>query len=173
LTTLIARLFIAILLALPSAAWADQTGRIVGVIDGDTVDLLTQTEVLIRVRLSGIDAPEKKQPFGNAAKQALSSLAFNKTVLITGEKRDRYGRLIGKIVVAGTDVNLRMVQLGYAWHFKKYEREQPLTDRGLYAQAELAARVQRAGLWLDKDAVAPWEFRSARQSSQPKQVKRE
>ena len=156
------RLLIAVLLALPSGAWADQTGRIVGVIDGDTVELLTTAKVLIRVRLSAIDAPEKKQAFGSLAKQALSNLAFNQTVVVTGEKKDRNGRLIGKLAVAGTDLNLRMVQLGYAWHFKKYEREQSPDDRLLYAQAELKARDQRVGLWVDNEQMSPWEFRASR-----------
>ena len=165
MTGLLPRLLIVVLLAVPGISGADETGRIVGVIDGDTVDLLTDAKVLIRVRLSGIDAPEKKQAFGSVAKQALSELAFNRTVLITGEKKDRNGRLIGKITVAGTDVNLRMVQLGYAWHFKKYEREQPPDDRLRYAKAELTARSQRIGLWVDKEPVAPWEFRSSRQAN--------
>jgi endonuclease YncB( thermonuclease family) len=159
---LLQRLLFAVLLAMHSTLWADETGRIVGVIDGDTVDLLTDAKVLIRVRLSGIDAPEKKQAFGNVAKQALSSLAFNRMTLVTGEKKDRYGRLIGKIVVAGTDVNLRMVQLGLAWHFKKYEREQAAGDKLSYAQAETTARAQRVGLWVDREQVSPWDFRAKR-----------
>lgn len=161
MTGIFPRLLIAVLLALPGIPWADQTGRIVGVIDGDTVDLLTEDKVLIRVRLSGIDAPEKKQAFGNVAKQSLSNLSFNRAALVTGEKKDRYGRLIGKIIVSGADVNLRMVQLGYAWHYRKYQREQSPDDRLRYAQAELAARGQRVGLWVDKEQVAPWDFRAS------------
>lgn len=161
---LLRRLLIAVLLALPGVPWADQGGRVVGVIDGDTVDLLTDAQVLIRVRLSGIDAPERKQASGSVAKQALSNLAFNRAALVTGEKKDRYGRLLGKIAVAGVDVNLRMVQLGYAWHFKTYEREQLPDDRLRYAQAELMARGQRVGLWADREQLAPWEFRASRRA---------
>ena len=137
----------------------DYAGRIVGVIDGDTVDLLTDAKVLIRVRLSGIDAPEKKQAFGNVSKKALSDLAFDRRVVVVASKHDRYGRLIGKVMVAGVDANLQMVQLGLAWHFKKYEKEQAFEDRQRYADAELKARARHAGLWTDKDPIAPWDFR--------------
>jgi endonuclease YncB( thermonuclease family) len=162
---LLSGLLLVTLLVAHGPLWADESGRIVGVIDGDTVDLLTDSRVLIRVRLSGIDAPEKKQAFGNVAKRALSDLAFNRTALVIGHKLDRFGRLVGKISVAGTDVNLRLVQLGLAWHFKKYEREQEPVDRQRYAQAELGARAKRVGLWADKEPVAPWDFRASRHTT--------
>lgn len=139
-------------------------GRIIGVLDGDTVDLLTQGKELVRVRLSGIDAPEKRQAFGNAAKKALSDLAFDRQVRVDGGKRDRYGRFIGKILLNGTDVNLQMVNRGYAWHYVKYEKEQMLEDRLIYRAAEALAKSRRLGLWDDKDPVAPWEFRAARKT---------
>jgi endonuclease YncB( thermonuclease family) len=143
---------------------ADEAGRVVGVLDGDTVDLLTPAKTLIRIRLSGIDAPEKKQPFGNVAKKALSDLAFNREAVVSGNKKDRYGRLVGKVTVAGTDVNLRIVQLGLAWHYKKYEREQPAEDRQRYSDAEAQARGRHVGLWADKEPTPPWEFRAERMS---------
>lgn len=139
---------------------ADQVGRIVGVVDGDTVDFLTAGNVLVRIRLSGIDAPEMKQAFGSEAKRVLGQLAFRYPASVSGGKRDRNGRLVGKITVHGLDVNLQMVRLGYAWHFKKYEKEQPPEDRVLYAQAEVAARARRAGLWVEKNPLAPWDFRA-------------
>ena len=138
----------------------DYVGRIVGVMDGDTVDLLTDSKELIRVRLSGIDAPEKKQPFGNVAKQALSDLTFDRRVVIKGYKRDRWGRLIGKVTASGVDANLQMVKRGLAWHYKKYQKEQPLEDRQIYAEAELAAKAKRLGLWSENEPVSPWDFRA-------------
>jgi len=151
---------VAVLLLLQGPAWAeDFAGRIVGVIDGDTVDLLTDAKVLMRIRLSGIDAPEKKQPFGNAAKRMLSALTFDRRVVVSAKKKDRYGRYVGKVFVGGTDANLQMVQHGLAWHYKKYERQQSSEDRVLYAEAELKAKAKRIGVWADKDSVAPWDFR--------------
>ena len=164
---LLAKLLVASLLFFQAASWAeDSSGRIVGVIDGDTVDLLTDNKTLIRVRLSGIDAPEKKQPFGSVSKKALSDLAFDRRVVVVGSKNDRYGRLIGKVLVSGVDANLRMVQLGLAWHYKKYQNEQVVDDRLRYADAELKAREKRVGLWADKEPIAPWEFRHHKKGAQ-------
>jgi endonuclease YncB( thermonuclease family) len=143
----------------------DYTGRIVGVLDGDTVDLLTANKELVRVRLAGIDAPEKRQPFGNVAKKALSDLVFNRQAVVSGRKHDRYGRFLGKVQVSGVDANLQMVKRGFAWHFKKYEREQSVEDRVSYRDAEAAAREQRRGLWSDKEPIAPWEFRALRRGA--------
>lgn len=154
--------------ALPSHAEALQ-GRIVGVIDGDTVDLLSEGEILTRIRLSGIDAPEKAQPFGKVSKRALSDLIFNQIVTVVGSKRDRYGRLVAKIEKNGQDVNLALVQAGLAWHYKKYAREQLPEDRGLYAAAEVRARRAKLGLWADAVPMAPWDYRRARRVKKPTQ----
>ena len=137
-----------------------QLGRVVGVTDGDTVTLLINGRIQQRIRLAGIDAPEKAQPFGSRAKQQLSSLVFGKTVTVVGERQDRYHRLIGKILVDGQDVNLEMVASGYAWHFKRYEAEQSPIDRVIYGRREREARSGRRGLWADASPVAPWDYRS-------------
>ena len=139
----------------------DYAGRIVGVVDGDTVDLLTANKALIRVRLAGIDAPEKGQPFGHMAKVILSSLVFHHQVVVSAHKKDRYGRLVGKVSVAGVDANLQMVRRGYAWHYKRYESEQSAQDRDVYARAEVSARSARVGIWTQPDPVAPWDYRLA------------
>lgn len=138
------------------------SGRIVGVIDGDTVDLLTESKQLVRVRLAGIDAPERGQPFGSAAKKILSDLVFSKEALMDGDKKDRYGRLVAKVVVDGQDANLRLLSLGYAWHYKRYQSEQTGEDRDLYAAAQGAAMKERLGLWRDPEPIAPWDFRASR-----------
>jgi endonuclease YncB( thermonuclease family) len=162
---------LALQLLLPPASRADQlAGRIVGVIDGDTVELLTPGKDLVRVRLSGIDAPEKGQPFGQVAKRTLAGLVFDRPVLVDGTKRDRYGRLVGKVLLDGTDVNLEMVSRGLAWHFKRYEREQPVTDRANYARAEAVARAAHLGLWLNRKAVAPWDYRARKRQSGDEQA---
>lgn len=152
-----------VLLLHAATGWAaDYAGRIVGVVDGDTVDLLSLSKELHRIRLAGIDAPERGQPFGAVAKRALSDLVFDRQVVVSASKQDRYGRLVGKILVAGTDANLQMVRNGFAWHYKKYAREQSSDDRERYAAAEVAARFGRQGLWGDADPVAPWDFRDTR-----------
>lgn len=141
------------------------SGRIVGVIDGDTVDLLTESKQLVRVRLAGIDAPERGQPFGSAAKKVLSDLVFSKQAVLEGDKKDRYGRFVAKVVVGGQDANLRLVRLGYAWHYTKYQSEQTGEDRRLYDAAQGAAMSERLGLWKDPQPVAPWDFRASRRGS--------
>lgn len=134
-------------------------GRVVGIADGDTVTVLDDTNTQWKIRLMGIDAPEKKMPFGQKSKESLSALVFNKQVYVDFNKRDRYGRTVGKILVDGTDANLEQVKAGLAWHYKQYEREQSVADRAAYAQAEELARTERRGLWADADPIPPWDWR--------------
>ncbi len=144
----------------PSTALAETiTGRVVGVADGDTIIVLDADKVQHKIRLAGIDAPEKKQPFGNRSKESLSALAFDKTVNVETGKRDRYGRQIGKVLVNGRDVNLVQVERGMAWFYRQYQRDQSPNDRRLYEAAEDAAKAGKRGLWRDADPVPPWEFR--------------
>ncbi len=141
-------------------AWAETyQGRAVGVSDGDTITVLDASDTQHKVRLSGIDAPEKSQPFGQRSKQSLSDLVFGKVVTVESTKRDRYGREVGKVLAGGLDVNLEQVRRGLAWHYKAYEREQPAEDRTTYSAAEQEARVARIGLWTDPVPLPPWEFR--------------
>lgn len=102
-------------------------GRVVAVADGDTITVLDADRVAHRIRLGGIDAPEKRQAFGTRSKQSLSDIVFNRAVTVETGKTDRYGREIGKILVDGADANLQQVQRGFAWHYKTYEREQSLS----------------------------------------------
>jgi endonuclease YncB( thermonuclease family) len=134
-------------------------GKVVGVSDGDTVTVLDAERHQHKVRLAGIDAPEKAQAFGQASKTSLSDQIFGREVLVTWDKRDRYGRIIGKISVDYRDVCLGQVRRGMAWHYKQYARDQSPDDRGAYAEAEFAARAARVGLWQDVSPVAPWEWR--------------
>jgi len=154
-----------LLLALACNANAETiTGRVVGVADGDTITVLDARKVQHKIRLAGIDAPEKKQPFGNRSKESLSQLAFGKTVDVETSKRDRYGRQIGKVLVNGQDVNLLQVERGMAWFYRQYQREQSPNDRRLYEAAEDAAKANKRGLWQDSAPVAPWEFRRPNRS---------
>ena len=129
------------------------------VADGDTVTVLDSNDVQHRIRLSGIDAPESHQAFGTQSKKSLSDLVFGKDVTVIYDKTDQYGRLVGKIIVNGQDVNLEQVKEGMAWHYKEYEREQSPEDRELYARAEDEARAQHRGLWQDPNPIEPSQFR--------------
>ncbi len=154
------RRILAITLALAYTANAETiTGLVVGIADGDTITVLDADKVQHKIRLSGIDAPEKKQPFGNRSKESLSELAFDKTVNVETSKRDRYGRQIGKVLVNGQDVNLVQIERGMAWFYRQYQREQSPSDRRLYEAAEDAARADKRGLWRDADPMPPWVWR--------------
>ena len=154
-----------LLVAIPSVADTLQ-GRVVGIADGDTVTVLDATNKQWKIRLKGIDAPEKKQAFGNKSKQHLSDLVFNKQVTVEYSKKDKYGRTLGKIIVDGFDANLEQVRAGMAWHYKKYQNEQTMEDRFIYTDAEILARTEKRGLWVDKEPIAPWEFRKQAKNMQ-------
>jgi endonuclease YncB( thermonuclease family) len=160
----------------PLASAADLHGEVVGVSDGDTLAVLDATRTTHRVRLNGIDAPEKRQPYGMRAKEQLTALVFGKPVVVNWSKRDRYGRIVGQVLlaaptrcttpecVASHDIGLALIEAGLAWHYKRYQHEQPPADRSRYAGAEEDARARRAGLWHDPHPVAPWDYRGIRRS---------
>lgn len=143
-------------------AWgATLEGRVVVIADGDTITILDATNTQHKIRLAGIDAPEKKQDFGKVSKRSLSDMVFNQQVKVDWDKTDRYGRIVGKVLVDGKDVNLEQVRLGMAWYYRKYKNELVFDDRINYLHAEEDAMNNRIGLWLHKDPVAPWDFRKA------------
>ena len=150
--------FLAALLLLISAQTnaATITGRVVKVSDGDTITFLEGT-TQHKIRLMGIDAPEKAQPFGDKYKQTLSDAITGKTVEVDYNKR-----VVGKVLFRGQDMNLRQIELGMAWHYKQYEREQDVEDRSKYSQAEYLAQRDKVGLWSQGQAQAPWEWRKAK-----------
>lgn len=151
------------LLAL-SAYAENLTGLVVGIADGDTVTVLDANRQQHKIRLAGIDAPEKAQAFGDHSKQSLAALVFNKNVVVEWDKQDRYRRTVGKILVNGKDANLEQIKAGLAWWYEKYRKEQSPEDQQRYAEAELQAKERRVGLWRDPDPVAPWEWRRARRA---------
>ena len=134
----------------------------VGVADGDTVTVLDGAYAEHKIRLMGIDAPEKSQAYGNRSKQSLSELISGQELSIDAAKRDRYGRLIGKLLAPdGRDLNLEQVRRGMAWHYADFAREQSPADRALYADAQEWARADRKGLWSDIAPTPPWDYRKA------------
>jgi len=161
-TTKFPALTVAALLATAPVLADTLQGRVVGVADGDTVTVLDSSNTQWKIRLIGIDAPEKRQAFGSRSKESLSSLVFNKSVSVEYSKRDKYGRTVGKILVDGVDANLEQVKAGMAWHYKKYQGEQSPDDRATYAHAEDNARGGKLGLWIDAEPMPPWDWRKQR-----------
>ena len=161
------KIIIVIVLAAASCiSFADQlVGKVIKVTDGDTVNVLTSDNETRKIRLSGIDAPEKKQAFGNRSKQALAELIDGKTVNVEYNKLDKYQRLVGKVTFNGQDVNLRQIKLGLAWHYKKYEKEQDVEDISIYADAEYLAQRDKLGLWADTNPTTPWDFRKQKRDA--------
>jgi|SRR5688500_4755586 endonuclease YncB( thermonuclease family) len=161
--------------ALPAGA-AELHGNVVGVSDGDTITVLDDARMPRKVRLAGIDAPEMRQAYGARAKHHLASLVFGKPVVVVWHKRDRYGRIVGNVhvVVSGAcgqadcarreDVGLAQLESGLAWHYKRYQSEQTVEDRGLYARTENEARTKREGLWKDARPIPPWEYRGGQRA---------
>lgn len=156
------RLVISLLLILlyPFGVIAETlTGKVVRIVDGDTLVLLDATQTQHRIRLSGIDAPEAKQPFGQKSKENLSHLVAGKEVEVDWNKRDRYQRIVGKIIFDGQDVNLAQVRSGLSWWYRKYAREQSPVDRQLYEAAENQAQAEQVGIWADPNPVPPGDWR--------------
>jgi endonuclease YncB( thermonuclease family) len=137
------------------------TGRVVRVTDGDTIVILDAGNAQHKIRLTGIDAPERGQAYGTKSKEHLSDSVAGKFVVVEYEKRDRYEWILGKVLLSGDDVNLEQVRAGLAWHYKKYQGEQTVADRVKYSDAERDARLEKRGLWQDADSISPWDYRKA------------
>lgn len=147
------RLLLIILCFLSCAKIEQQTGKVVKVIDGDTFDLLTE-EKTIRVRMFGIDSPERGQAYNVKAKEFTASVIAGKEIKVSIHNKDRYGRFVCDVyLLDGTYVNAEIVKAGYAWHFVRYSNDPQL------AKAEDEARNDKRGLWKDSDPMPPWEYR--------------
>lgn len=135
------------------------TGFVTAITDGDTLKLLDARKTEHKIRISGIDAPEKAQPFGSKSTANLGRLAFNKDAQADCPKKDRFSRLVCKVTVDGTDVGLQQVTDGMAWWYRKYAKEQSGADQDSYEQGETMAKLRRLGLWGEVNPVPPWEWR--------------
>ena len=158
------RFFIVLLLLLATARVPAETltGRIVGVSDGDTLTLLDAEHVPHKIRVAGIDAPEKRQPFGDRSKTNLSALAYNRTAEADCRKIDRYRRNVCVVFIGGKDIGLEQIRGGMAWWYQQYAREQTRQERIDYEHAEFVATRNRYGLWNSKSPTPPWEWRHDR-----------
>jgi len=161
---------------LASPAWAEaraaagQAGfeaQVVRVQDGDSllVRRLGQTRNE-RLRISGIDAPERRQPYGDASRAALAALVDGERIRVVPAKKDRYGRLVALVEIDERDVGLAMIEGGHAWYFRRYRRDLPIGLRKPYERAESRARDAGIGLWRDAAAQSPWSYRSSRRDGQ-------
>jgi endonuclease YncB( thermonuclease family) len=148
-----AKLILGLFLSLIAATAWSFDGRVVDVHDGDTITVLRDGNIQVKVRLNQIDAPEIGQPFGQASKKALSKLVFGKTVTVEEAGQDKYGRTIGTVFIDEVNANTEMVKLGMAWVYRKYMKDPYLLE------LEEAARNQRLGLWNDPAPFPPWEWR--------------
>ncbi len=151
-------LFLLAFLSLTASA-DSLTGKVVKITDGDTIYVLDANYKEHKIRLAGIDAPERRQACGLASRKHLASIVAGKQVTVEYQKRDRYGRIVRKVWVNGVDACLEQVKAGFAWHYKKYQHEQSLEDQRLYADAENQARDERLGLWRENNPNPPWEYR--------------
>lgn len=135
------------------------SGRVVGLADGDTIDVLRNSRP-VRVRLHGIDCPESGQAFGRQARQYTSKLAFGRTVKVHVRGMDRYGRFVADVLLPdGSSLNRELVRAGLAWHYVRYSMDRTL------ASLETEARASRRGLWVDARPVPPWAFRRERSAA--------
>lgn len=131
-----------------------QTYKVIGIIDGDTYDILVDNRP-VRIRMDGIDAPERGMPYNKKAKKYLSDLIFGKMVKVLELKKDRNGRSVSQTFLAdGTDVSFEMIKAGYAWHYKKYSKDKT------YTNAEIQTRIKKIGLWTEPNPLPPWEVRA-------------
>lgn len=145
-------------LFIPLLDLAQLQGKVVAVADGDSFTLLVN-HTQIKIRLHGIDCPEKKQDFGNVAKNYLSGLVIGKVVVVKKMNKDRYGRTVGIVFVDGLNVNEALLKAGLAWHYKEYDKNPT------WAHFEETAHKEKKGLWVQPNAIPPWQFRKRNKSA--------
>ena len=141
--------------------YAEQfTGKVVGISNGDTLSVLREGKA-VKVRLHGVDTPEKAQAFGTRAQQFTSDFVFQRDVMVVVQTTDRYGRLVGEVLLPdGRSLNQELVRAGMAWWYRQYAQN----DTTL-AQLEAEARAAQRGLWADAHPVPPWEWRKGQRAS--------
>ena len=128
-----------------------ETGKIIGIVDGDTFDILMEGNITVRVRMEGIDAPERGMPFYKVAKNYLSNLCFGKQVKLKISHKDNHNRTLAfSYLEDGKELSHEMLKAGLAWHFKKYNSDVDLE------QLEIDARNSKIGIWQDENPMPPW-----------------
>jgi endonuclease YncB( thermonuclease family) len=135
------------------------TGKVVAIADGDTLTVLDESKSQHKIRLAGIDAPEKGQAFGTKAREALGDKVFQQSVRVEVIDIDRYKREVGRIYLGERFINIEMVKDGFAWRYVQYDKP------GEFKATEADAREHRRGLWADPNPVPPWEWRKAKRQT--------
>ena len=157
-------LLFTVLLAIPSLchAWS---GKVIHVADGDTITVLREGKK-VKVRLYGIDTPEKSQWYGQNAKSFTSAQVFGKTVEVQEIDVDRYGRVVGLVSVGNLVLNRHLVAYGYAWVYHHYCKEPFCSE---WSRVEAKARSEKRGLWKTANAIPPWEYRRSKRKKKTRQ----
>jgi len=148
-------LLIVIVLCWPLTAHA-WMAKVISVTDGDTIKVYSKEQGQVKIRLFGIDTPEKRQPYGRAAKKYLASLITGARVEIEPVTKDSNGRTVAIVWGSEANFNLKMVQAGYAWVYRRY-CDKPFCDEWVTIEAK--ARAGKSGLWKDPNPIPPWEWR--------------
>jgi micrococcal nuclease len=148
----------ALILFSATIACATLKGKVVGVSDGDTFTLLTADNKQYKIRIYGIDCPEKKQDFGQVAKKFTSDKIFNQFVEVEEKDIDRWGRTVGIVLVGKMNLNEELLKAGLAWHFWRYD------NNPAWKKLELDAKARHVGIWSSKNPIAPWDFRKQKSS---------
>ena len=157
--TFLKKTLLATLLFFPCVALAEVLlGTVIAVHDGDTITLQTEANKK-KIRLAGIDAPELKQPYGVESRAVLREAVLDRQVQVETTKADKYGRVVGKVIVDGQDINLKQVQSGMAWVYREYLKELAKEDKVLYVEAEAQSKAVAAGFWNRSNPVEPWIWR--------------
>jgi len=157
-TGVVAGGLVLLLMAAPATAQTF-TGEVVGVKDGDTVEIMRGGRA-VTVRLHGIDTPESGQPFGTRAKQYTATQVFGEQATVRVVDTDRYGRLVGVVTNGGAELNASLVRVGLAWWYERYA-----PDDGRLRRLQVQARSSDRGLWSRPSPVPPWDWRDGERSS--------
>lgn len=141
-----------------SGCATEWSAKVVSVADGDTLSVLRRDQ-RVRIRLHGVDTPEKRQPFGRKAKRFTKQLALGHTATVRTTDHDRYGRTVAKVFVNGQELNAKLLEAGLAWHYRQYD------NSPLYARLEAQARAAKRGLWSQPHPTPPWAWRRAQRKA--------
>ncbi len=164
-------LFFAITMLFPMFVNADiLKGKVVGVVDGDTLTLLTESKAQKQIRLKGIDAPEKKQTFGANAGDYLAKLLVNKEISVEYRALNAKREILGKVIFNGKDIGLQMIENGFAWFCEEHKSELSEEEISLYSLAQSKAKSNAVGLWINPSSISPWEFREQAEKNSAVQI---
>jgi endonuclease YncB( thermonuclease family) len=135
---------------------SNDTYKVIKIIDGDTITVLSELDKQYKVRLAEIDAPEKTQPYGKNAKEELSNKIFQKKIKILWKEKDQYDRVIGQLYIGSRYINQEMVEEGWAWNYEKYSSNNEI------AKSQENAKTYKKGLWQSPNPIPPWKWRKKR-----------